>query len=92
MEGPPLNKITGKFDLYYRNITADTHDANYIKYLKATFGTTSVPFFGALICIVTFLLIIMLLMINSALVFVSPTETPIAMIGPSISLDKPVIL
>jgi len=91
MEGPPLTKITRNFDLYYRNVGADTHDGNYLKYLKATFGTTSVPFFGALICIITFLLLIMLLMINSALVFVVPVETAVV-VAPTISLDKPVVL
>lgn len=42
----------------------ETHDTYYLKYLQQSYGTTSVPFFGIIICIVILLITTIILMFN----------------------------
>lgn len=46
-----------------------THDEQYIKFIQKAFGTTSVPFFGALMVTVSLVLICIIVLFNSSLVF-----------------------
>lgn len=75
-----------------------THDTQYIKYLQRAYGTTSVPFFGAIICTVSLLIIIMIFIVNASVVFIgTSTEVQLYTIGadpgpPKIQLSKPIVL
>lgn len=55
-----------------------THDARYLRYLQRTFGVASVPLFGAVVCAVTLLLIIVLFMVNAAATIVFVDEQPVS--------------
>lgn len=56
-------------DLYKDNAAPieETHDTHYLKYIQKTYGTTSIPFFGAIMCVIILLLTTVILMFNIAL-------------------------
>lgn len=49
-----------------------THDEDYLRFLQKSFGTTSVPFFGVLMVTISLILISIIVLFNSATVFVKP--------------------
>lgn len=58
------NLKNGPTDLPVLTTNNPTHDKNYLIYLQQSYGTVAIPFFGFVICIVTFLGILLLILLN----------------------------
>lgn len=73
------------------NITPINHDEQYIRYLQQAFGTTSVPFFGAILCIVAIIVItfiaIFISMMSSPVLEGVQSDVPLPYKSPIIILD-----
>ena len=70
-----------------------SHDEQFLKFLQKSLGVTSVPFFGALISIVSLLFIAILFLMYSTVLFIS-NDCPINQFGniQHIQLKKPLII
>jgi len=58
----PEMKRSGELPIQTRIQKDEDHDKFYLEYLKRTFGTTTIPFFGAILSIITLMLIIMFIL------------------------------
>lgn len=75
-------------------MSTSTHDTQYINFLQKSFGTTTVPFFGGIICVVTLVIIIILILLNSTMTFTNKYITVgIPQDGVVLpKLDKPIVI
>ena len=48
-----------------------SHDENFVKFLQKSFGTTSVPFFGAVLSTVALVLIALIFLMYSTIVLIT---------------------
>lgn len=45
-------------------VAFNTHDEKYLEFLRKTFGTGSLPLFGVMISIVSFVFVLLIIMVN----------------------------
>lgn len=67
-----------------------THDEAYLQFLQRSLGTTSVPFFGMLITVISFILITILVVCNSTMTFLSPA--PVVAAAAALPPPQPVVI
>ena len=68
------------------------HDEFYLKFLQKSFGTTSIPFFGALISTVALVFIALIFLMYSVIVFISNDDISSKMHHQQVYLKNPVVI
>jgi hypothetical protein len=66
----PEMKRAGVDNKQKKVLDDEDHDTAYLEYLKRTFGTTTIPFFGSILAVVTVMLTLMFV-----LFFINANET-----------------
>ena len=72
--------------------TTPSHDELYLKFLQKSFGTTSVPFYGALIATVGLVFIALIFLMYSTVIFISDKSTKTKIHHQQVFLKNPVVI
>lgn len=65
----------------------ETHDTYYLQYLEKTYGATSVPFFGVILCIMILLVTTIIIMFNMVTGSLAASESDqVDVISPNIEM------